>query len=82
MYKNEQTQKEGIVKVVINNRGPKAVVNRNRSWRIMQLGRCLPSRLASFHYCYQDLALRPVLSMVALVAGSYARIRMRFHYGT
>lgn len=78
---NEETQKYGKVKCVFRNVG-QGQFARSTVWALCGVAQCLPTRLASLHYCYDNVVLRPLLGLFTLVtAGTFVRARMRAHYG-
>ena len=42
----------------------------------------LPIRIASFHYCYNDPAVKALVSLFHRFANKQSRIRFRYHFGT
>ena len=83
IQESPKTQKFGMVKVVLNNMNPGGYKeNVMMIWNLLRTKACLPSRLASFHYLYNDPVARPAVSMIAMVGGAFVRARIKMHYGT
>eukprot|EP00934_Nitzschia_sp_Nitz4_P008950 Nitzschia sp. Nitz4//scaffold18_size181773//8608//10629//NITZ4_001890-RA/size181773-snap-gene-0.254-mRNA-1//1//CDS//3329539936//8940//frame0 len=76
-----QTQKRGIV-LVGYNVGPNRVVDRKAVFAVLSVCRHLPMRIASIHYCYDDMKFRPMMTIAMLIMGATNRVRLRGHFGS
>ena len=82
MLEDPETQKSGLV-MVGTNTGKDARVDRSAVWNIQRIySHALPMRIVSIHYCYDNFAVRPMMTLAMLVMGASSRVRFRAHYGT
>jgi hypothetical protein len=84
---NEIVQRRGVVYVCYeveeqqaNHRPTKLLVDLIRYTHLLRDG--IPLRLASYHYCYSNVTVRPAMAMLRAVAGTDFRLRFRDHFGT
>jgi hypothetical protein len=47
-----------------------------------KLRNALPARFVSFHICYNDPKMFPIVSLVMFIVGTHTRMRSRAHYGS
>lgn len=78
---SEETQKKGWVVVIYNvgRKGPPIKLNLIKALYSNRL--TVPHRMLGFHQCYDDKALRPLVSGIRYVLDKQARIRCRIHFG-
>jgi hypothetical protein len=79
---DEETQKKGIVILVYLLGESTIKFDPNGAWHIAALGACCPPRISSVHVCVNDSRLYPLIALGLMVAGSYTRLRYRYHRGT
>lgn len=78
---NMDAQQKGLVTVVFG-KGPPAQADRVTLWKILNLFRSVPTRVASIHYCYDDIESANSLVNLAIKAlDPKSRARFRTHYG-
>ncbi|CAJ1959509.1 unnamed protein product [Cylindrotheca closterium] len=80
-----ETQKKGVV-VVVWGIGGKNTTTRRLSastfWKVAEVQKSLPLKVVAFHFCYDNMLLRPVLSTIQMGCGFFTGVRFRAHYGT
>jgi hypothetical protein len=42
----------------------------------------LPFRIVGLHFCYNDIRLKPALSLIQMICARQTRLRFRTHFGT
>lgn len=80
-----ETQKKGTVVVVWGVGGKNSVtrrLNASTFWKASEVKNAVPSKVVAFHFCYDNMMLRPVLSTLQLASGFFTGVRFRAHYGT
>jgi hypothetical protein len=81
----EETQKKGIVGVIVNigaNRAPVAVSFATSGRKTPALLSSLPCRLCALHFCVDDPAASTErISLLMVLLGSRVRARSRIHKG-
>ena len=80
MTDDEENQKKGVVSLLYNV-GSKRVMNRVHAWQGGITMSVLPVRFVSLHFCYNNAATKPIVSLAMAVYGAHARTRIRAHYG-
>lgn len=80
ILQDEETQKLGVVWVVVNFNGFK--VSANRFQLAVDVLSKMPLRVSAAHFCYKDSTLRPYATGFQLFCGENERNRMRMHHGT
>jgi hypothetical protein len=85
LLEDEDTQIKGIVDVIYSIGTADVQLKTNFSHffsrGVPMLVHSLPMRVSSMHFCYDDPRLRPVMSLIQMVAGKQTRLRCRTHYG-
>jgi hypothetical protein len=79
---DEETQKKGIVFIVYLIGERTTEFDRNGAWSLPALAGRSATRVSSMHVCMNDSKLNPLIALGLMVAGSYARLRYRYHRGT
>lgn len=77
---SQESQRNGFVLVVFG-MGPRAQVDRLSLWKLMYLLRSLPARVASVHFCYDDLESKAFADLAVMALDCKSRARFRTHYG-
>lgn len=79
--KDEETQRKGMV-VILSNFGGKARFGPARLFlKIHRVRAGIPRRVAGFHYCFDNRALRPFVAGLQLHMPRYESVRFRSHFG-
>jgi hypothetical protein len=76
-----ETQKRGCIFVGYN-MGKDRKVDRTAAATILRLRNLVPLKVVSSHYCYDDLKMRPMMTVATLIIGRHGRARFRHHYGS
>jgi hypothetical protein len=50
--------------------------------RTTRMRECLPMRPSAIHFCYNDIRLRPLISIYKQLVGTHGRVRCRTHFGS
>jgi hypothetical protein len=50
--------------------------------RTTRMRECLPMRPSAIHFCYNDIRLRPFISIYQQFIGTHGRVRFRSHFGS
>jgi hypothetical protein len=84
MSDDERAQREGFVTVAYNVQVDiaslfKVPVFASRKTRMRE---CLPMRPSAIHFCYNDIRLRPFISLYQKCIGTHGRVRFRAHFGS
>jgi hypothetical protein len=91
MSDDEKAQREGFVTVINCVQVDiasmlKAQVSKIRAClgrgRASRMRECLPMRPSAVHCCYNDIRLRPIISLYQQVMGTHGRVRFRAHFGS
>jgi hypothetical protein len=77
---SQESQRNGFVLVVFG-MGPRAQADRNTLWKLMYVLRSLPTRVASVHFCYDDLEAKAIANLAVVALDRKSRARFRTHYG-
>jgi Na+/H+ antiporter NhaC len=77
----EETQKKGMVAIIVNIGKNRAVNFAHSSRRITAMTSWLPCRLSALHFCVDDTASSAVAAVAMLMLGSRVRARVRKHEG-
>jgi hypothetical protein len=77
---SQESQRNGIV-LVIFGMGPRAQADRNTLWKLVYILRSLPIRVASVHFCYDDLEAKAIANLSVVALDRKSRARFRTHYG-
>jgi hypothetical protein len=79
---DEDTQCKGMV-VVVYIVGPNAIEAFDVEVRkkFASLSKALPTKINATHFCYSDVRLLPVVSLVQMVFPKEMRLRYRSHFG-
>jgi len=75
------TQRNGVVCLGYSVGTPRRL-GREILRKVGELTDGLPMRIASYHYCLDDQALRTIANALALAIGNNCGVRYRFHAGT
>lgn len=79
MLRDEETQKRGVVYLLMNFTSFKVTVQDFSE--VMRMEAKLPVKLASGHYCYNDPDLTPFIRGFQIMVSEHERCRMRVHFG-
>jgi hypothetical protein len=79
---DEDTQKKGIVVIVYLMGERTTEFEPSAAWNLPAMTGCIPMRVSSCHICMNDSKLSPLIALGLMVAGSYTRLRHRYHHGT
>jgi hypothetical protein len=77
---SQESQRNGFV-LVIFGMGRRAQADRDTLWKLMYILRSLPTRVASVHFCYDDLEAKAIANLVVVALDRKSRARFRTHYG-
>ena len=84
MLQDEEVQRRGVIiisyDVAVTQWHPAIATEMVRRQHILKDG--IPLRLAAFHYCYDNIAIRSAFAVLRTVAGTDFRLRLRDHYGS
>lgn len=80
IVKDEETQKNGSIFLIMNLNGYKVSVENMDG--ISKIEAIIPNRIAGGHYCYNDPALRPYVVGFQLFVSEDDRYRLRTHCGS
>ena len=84
LYKHENAQKRGTVGIfyyvgtTMDERPKDCSVTYSKAY----LTRAIPSRLASCHFCLDDMALHYIVKITCAIGGRDLRLRFRPHFGS
>lgn len=76
----QEALRNGFVLVVFG-MGPRAQADRDSLWKLMYILRSLPARVASVHFCYDDLEAKAIANLAVMALDRKSRARFRTHYG-
>ena len=79
-----ETQKKGMVIVfwaVGKSTTQGARMSASTFWKISELQRALPIKIVGWHFCYDSIFFKPVISIFQMGCDLFAGLRMRSHYG-
>jgi hypothetical protein len=79
---DEETQKKGSVLVVYLTGTGNTDIDRSLAWNLPSTSAAIPLRSASVHLCIDGSTVHPLVALSLRVIGRYARLRIRFHFGT
>jgi hypothetical protein len=90
MSDDERAQREGFLTVAYNVQVDIASLFKRQVAKIqhVSIGRftrmreCLPMRPSAIHFCYNDIRLRPFISIYQKLIGTHGRVRFRTHLGS
>jgi hypothetical protein len=79
---DEDVSKKGIVVVALNVGSHRISYDKFPFiFKEQKTSKAIPHKVASLHYCFDDIALYPFLTILRFFLGSRARGRLRTHYG-
>ena len=78
---DEETQKNGNVLIFFNVGSNPSIDAYEFVKQRSSLEKALIGRVAGIHYCYDNVVLRPFISLLMLLVGKSVRARVRPHYG-
>lgn len=81
LSENEHTQKVGVVGIAYRV-GSSLSPDRAVMWRTAQMRKVCPLRFNSFHYCYDNEFVRPIINFGLNIVGEDIRHRARVHFGS
>jgi len=81
MLRDEETRKNGMV-LIFYNIGSKRMPDPKLFFAIRDFKRGMPHSFVSFHLCYDNPRVRPILSLVLSTVTNFLKVRCRSHYGS
>jgi hypothetical protein len=82
IYQDENVIKKGIVALCYLLDTEPRECNMQVMTRGPTLSKTLPVRVCAVHFCYDDLLLRPLMSMLQIALSQPGRLRFRTHFGS
>ncbi|CAJ1939496.1 unnamed protein product [Cylindrotheca closterium] len=80
---DSEAQRRGTVTIAYYlGHGPTSGFNSDISWKMPKMNEGLPMRVVAIHMCYDTGAWTPVHSVVKLAFNTFAKVRIRMHYGS
>lgn len=78
-----ETQRKGMVVVfwAIGSNNSGARISASTYWKAARVQRCVPVKLVGFHFCYDTIFIRPIVSTIQLGVDFFSGIRLRSHFG-
>src|SRR5210317_1612425 len=78
-----ESQRKGVVVVMwgIGNGSSRRTIFASTYRKASAVQRALPVKVVGFHFCYDKIILRPILSTIRLGCDFFTGVRFRSHYG-
>lgn len=80
VLRDEETRKNGMV-LIFYNVGSKTSPDRKFCFALNDFKKGVPTPFVSFHICYDNPRVRPILSLLLSTLGTFLTVRCRSHYG-
>jgi len=79
--RDEETRKNGMV-LIFYNVGSTRMPDRKFCFALNDFIKGMPNPFVSFHICYDNLRVRPILSLILSTIGTFLTVRCRSHFGS